>query len=316
MDLPRPGGSPRVSSGRDGGAREVGEPGAMSAAQRSARAAFLPIPIDRCWISSMNGSPAVAAPRRRAYPAGGCTACCHGPFDISAADAELVSDAVGRLPAGERDTAVARATAVLDRMRAIEPGWTAPYDVAAIGEGQFDRLTEALADEPCPLLDDTGRCRIYADRPLVCRLIGLGMTTPAAASSRTPAPSRTDSPATPICRRFRSHWNGSRRRRWNACEPPPCAALVTPRGGPSRPRSRPLLSETTARREDHSAIETSAYRPTVRPSYRFSLAHNRNSIPITRNMYRLPGTHMSSPPSCWSSRGDSPHMRGAIAYQG
>jgi Fe-S-cluster containining protein len=110
---------------------------------------------------------------------GGCTACCHGPFDISAADAQLVSDAVGRLPPGERDTAVARATALLDRMRAIEPGWTAPYDVAAIGEGQFDRLTEALADEPCPLLDDTGRCRIYADRPLVCRLIGLGMATPA-----------------------------------------------------------------------------------------------------------------------------------------
>jgi Fe-S-cluster containining protein len=110
---------------------------------------------------------------------GGCTACCHGPFDISAADAELVAQAVRGLPSGERDLAVARATKLLDRMRAIEPGWEAPYDVAAIGERRFDRLTEALADEPCPLLDDTGRCRIYADRPLVCRLIGLGMATPA-----------------------------------------------------------------------------------------------------------------------------------------
>lgn len=108
----------------------------------------------------------------------GCTACCHGPFDISAADAELVTDAVRRLPSGERDTVLARATALLDRMRAIEPGWTAPYDVAAIGERRFDRLTDALAEEPCPLLDDTGRCRIYADRPLVCRLMGLSMATP------------------------------------------------------------------------------------------------------------------------------------------
>ena len=83
------------------------------------------------------------------------------------------------LPSGERDIAVARATKLLDRMRAIEPGWTAPYDVAAIGERRFDRLTDALAEEPCPLLDDTGHCRIYADRPLVCRLIGLSMATPA-----------------------------------------------------------------------------------------------------------------------------------------
>lgn len=109
---------------------------------------------------------------------GGCMACCHGPFDISATDAELVTQAVGHLPATERDIVVARATALLDRMRAIEPGWTAPYDVATIGEQRFDRLTDALAEEPCPLLDDTGRCRIYADRPLLCRLIGLGMATP------------------------------------------------------------------------------------------------------------------------------------------
>jgi Fe-S-cluster containining protein len=110
---------------------------------------------------------------------GGCTACCHGPFDISVADAELVGDAVRRLPAAEQESVVARAKALLDRMRAAEPGWEAPYEVAAIGEDRFDRLSEALAGEPCPLLDEAGRCRIYADRPLVCRLIGLGMVTAA-----------------------------------------------------------------------------------------------------------------------------------------
>jgi Fe-S-cluster containining protein len=109
----------------------------------------------------------------------GCSACCHGPFDISVADAELIGEAVNRLPPGARAEVVRRAAALLERMRALEPGWAAPYDVAALGEERFDRLTDALAAEPCPLLDETGRCRIYADRPLVCRLTGLPMGTPA-----------------------------------------------------------------------------------------------------------------------------------------
>ena len=108
----------------------------------------------------------------------GCSACCHGPFDISVADAELIGLAVDRLPGDARAAVVRRAEALLERMRAIEPDWTRPYAVDSLGEERFDRLTDALAAEPCPLLDDTGRCRIYADRPLVCRMIGLGMRTP------------------------------------------------------------------------------------------------------------------------------------------
>jgi Fe-S-cluster containining protein len=122
------------------------------------------------WFAHGRRAAPVAVPCR-----GGCTACCHGPFDISIADAELVSDAVSRLPAGDRDAVVRRAAALLARMRAIEPGWEPPYEVAPLGDDRFDRLSETLATEPCPLLDEAGHCRIYADRPLVCRLIGLGM---------------------------------------------------------------------------------------------------------------------------------------------
>jgi Fe-S-cluster containining protein len=129
--------------------------------------------LDRWFAEGRRAAP-IAVPCQ-----GGCTACCHGPFDISVADAELVGDAVRRLPGAERDSAVRRATILLERMRTLEPGWEPPYEVAAIGEDRFDRLTDTLASEPCPLLDDAGRCRIYADRPLVCRLIGLGMVTPA-----------------------------------------------------------------------------------------------------------------------------------------
>ena len=86
----------------------------------------------------------------------GCTACCHGPFDISVADAELLAEAVHHLPAPLRAQAVVRAASFLDRMRATEPGWMAPYEIAELGEERFARLSDALAGEPCPLLM---RCR-------------------------------------------------------------------------------------------------------------------------------------------------------------
>ena len=105
----------------------------------------------------------------------GCTACCHGPFDISVADAALVASAVNRLAPGVQTGVVTRALAQLAAMSAIEPAWGAPYDIAAIGEARFDQLTDALADLPCPALDDHGACTIYTERPFVCRVMGLGM---------------------------------------------------------------------------------------------------------------------------------------------
>lgn len=72
-----------------------------------------------------------------------------------------------------------RARVLLAKMQAREPGWTTPHAIADLGEERFDRLSAALGAEPCPLLGDDGRCQIYEDRPLVCRLIGRGMISPA-----------------------------------------------------------------------------------------------------------------------------------------
>jgi Fe-S-cluster containining protein len=109
----------------------------------------------------------------------GCSACCHGPFDVSVADVELLLEALRRLAPDDQGEVSRRARLLVDKMAALEPGWRAPHAVLELGDQRFDRLCEALADQPCPLLDDAGRCRIYADRPLVCRLIGLSMVTPA-----------------------------------------------------------------------------------------------------------------------------------------
>ena len=115
----------------------------------------------------------------------GCSACCHGPFDISVADAELIGVALDHLPPAVRARAVTRARALLARMRDLEPGWSPPYAVDALGEDRFDRLTDALAAEPCPLLDDL---------PLVCRMIGLGMGTPAGRTIANACPIQDEFP--------------------------------------------------------------------------------------------------------------------------
>ncbi|MFL5518571.1 MAG: YkgJ family cysteine cluster protein [Gemmatimonadales bacterium] len=108
----------------------------------------------------------------------GCSACCHGPFDVTVADVELLREGIAALAPPDRAEVVAQAGALLSTMTMLEPGWAPPYAVAELGEERFDALIERFAEVPCPLLDDDGSCRIYRHRPLVCRLIGLGMITP------------------------------------------------------------------------------------------------------------------------------------------
>lgn len=124
----------------------------------------------------------------------GCSACCHGPFDISVADAELVRDAVDALPEETQKAVRDRAVKSLDRLRALAPEWAPPYAIGDLGDRRFDQMVESLSGEPCPMLDESGSCQIYADRPLVCRLIGLGMITPAGRLIENSCPIQSDFP--------------------------------------------------------------------------------------------------------------------------
>lgn len=108
----------------------------------------------------------------------GCTACCHGPFDISAADAALLRQGLAQLAPAAREGVRGRARALLGRMKVEAPEWGAPWHFADIGEERFDDVVEALATEPCPLLSADGGCAVYEHRPAICRMMGLGMRTP------------------------------------------------------------------------------------------------------------------------------------------
>jgi Fe-S-cluster containining protein len=140
------------------------------------------------------------AERSRALPGvvpcrAGCSACCFGPFDISAADAVLLARGLARLDPATREEVVRRARRTVERARAIEPRWGPPWDLGTIPEERFDEICDALAREPCPLLDDGGRCRLYEERPLICRMMGLPMRTPAGRTIENACPIRDRFPA-------------------------------------------------------------------------------------------------------------------------
>lgn len=107
----------------------------------------------------------------------GCTACCHGPFDISPADAALVAEGLAALPDAVRTGVRERAEAQVARYRELIEGWGPPWDVDGVDEGSFDALCEALRTLPCPALGPEGGCLIYAHRPATCRMTGLAMLT-------------------------------------------------------------------------------------------------------------------------------------------
>lgn len=102
----------------------------------------------------------------------GCDACCHGPFDIGTADAWLLIEGIASLDDEPRRRVLRRVAEHARAQRAaLEVAEGTSPTVASVGEDAFDRMCEALAATPCPLLEQ-GRCLAYAFRPQPCRLVG------------------------------------------------------------------------------------------------------------------------------------------------
>jgi Fe-S-cluster containining protein len=106
----------------------------------------------------------------------GCPACCIGPFPITALDARRLARGLKELEARapERADAVrARARAAAAEMAASFPG-DPKTGILTDDEAAEERFCEEWAERPCPALDpDSGRCELYAHRPLSCRSYGL-----------------------------------------------------------------------------------------------------------------------------------------------
>jgi Fe-S-cluster containining protein len=105
----------------------------------------------------------------------GCTQCCHGAFAINALDAERLRVGMDTLRANDPALAAEvqrRAEAWLDEHG---PGFPGDRKTGMLGTSAEDRerFEEFANDAACPALDPaTGRCDVYAWRPMTCRVFG------------------------------------------------------------------------------------------------------------------------------------------------
>jgi Fe-S-cluster containining protein len=105
----------------------------------------------------------------------GCTQCCYGAFAINALDALRLRAGMETLRVDEPALAAkieGRARLWMEEHRAEFPGDAA---TGLLGDTEEDRARfEDFANETaCPALDPaTGRCDVYAWRPMTCRVFG------------------------------------------------------------------------------------------------------------------------------------------------
>jgi Fe-S-cluster containining protein len=103
----------------------------------------------------------------------GCPRCCYGPFPINVLDARRLRRGLAELSlrAPERAAAVvARARAQAGRFAPAFPGTGAVLDD---DDDAVEAFCARFAAEPCPALDlESGRCELYAARPIACRTFG------------------------------------------------------------------------------------------------------------------------------------------------
>ncbi len=105
----------------------------------------------------------------------GCTQCCHGAFPINGLDAERLRAGMAALRASDAPLA-----AVIERRARIWIGEHAAdfpgnLTTGLIGTSpqEQERFEQFAEDAPCPALDvATGRCDVYAWRPMTCRAFG------------------------------------------------------------------------------------------------------------------------------------------------
>lgn len=105
----------------------------------------------------------------------GCTECCHGPFPINRLDARRLREGLAELAARDPERAAAvveRARVQLPLLREGFPGDPAS-GILDGDDGAADPYFTRHGALPCPALDPgTGRCDLYAHRPLTCRTFG------------------------------------------------------------------------------------------------------------------------------------------------
>ena len=103
----------------------------------------------------------------------GCSHCCRSIFDITLLDAYYLKLGFDALPAQTRERVLKKAQERLKLMREHWPEFDHPYVLNHRPDEEWEPLMPEEDETPCVLLGDDGRCLVYANRPMTCRLHGI-----------------------------------------------------------------------------------------------------------------------------------------------
>jgi len=134
-------------------------------------------PGDRELVQIMDAALADAAARSGHWLAcrPGCDQCCSGVFRIGPLDAERLREGLTTLAEVNPE----KTDLIRDRVRQsvarLTPDFPGDTETGTLFEDEesLERFEDFADDEVCPVLDPvTGRCDLYAHRPMTCRTFG------------------------------------------------------------------------------------------------------------------------------------------------
>ncbi len=123
--------------------------------------------VDRWFESCLNLHPGSITCRQ------GCSECCRGLFDITVLDALYLKRGFDLLPEDIQEQVRSLSAARLSGLSRRWPEFREPWILNGIPEDQWDEMMPEEDTTPCPLLSGDGSCRVYAHRPMTCRLNGI-----------------------------------------------------------------------------------------------------------------------------------------------
>lgn len=123
--------------------------------------------VDAWFAESMRRHPEKIACRS------GCSECCRGLFDITLLDAFFLKAGFDALPPEVQAPVLEKCRARLAGMRLLWPEFDHPYLLNHRPDEDWELLMPDEDESPCALLGSDGRCLVYANRPMTCRLHGI-----------------------------------------------------------------------------------------------------------------------------------------------
>jgi Fe-S-cluster containining protein len=103
----------------------------------------------------------------------GCFRCCVGPFAITILDAAEIQRGLSHLDPEIRLDIEGEATRQASLMISAFPRLRHSPFVDGWEDAEMDELVSRFSDLRCPALSAEGSCRVYAFRPVTCRMMGI-----------------------------------------------------------------------------------------------------------------------------------------------